>query len=149
MLTNMATVTQKGDQVKNGVLNYFEHLRSHAPKLGRIFLFATEQLDDDDSRIEIFKNDLKEYLHFKESLPSEMPHSDTGSRLSTPYYLENKLDICDDAHRDLRSKLLARGKDMSSWLLDYFLESDDVVVSSPDNLKNILKSYSIDPCLEQ
>jgi len=142
LLANM-TVVKRIDERKNAVIDYLEMIKSNRPNLGRVFLYDVEQLGDENvARATQFRNDLAAFLKLGNSLPP--PGATNTNKDESPY----KIDICSDIYTNLRSTLLQHGKEMSEWLLEYFIESDDVFVSDKDFVKNILRAYSEDPCQE-
>ncbi len=60
-----------------------------------------------------------------------------------------QIDICDPLYDDLRQELIKEGKQTSEWLLNYFLQSPEVIVSQRDRIEELIASYGIDPCIER
>ncbi len=59
-----------------------------------------------------------------------------------------KIDICDPLYDKVRQELVKEGKQTADWLINYFLQSPDVVVSQRDRLEELIAGYGIDPCKE-
>eukprot|EP00553_Chaetoceros_curvisetus_P012882 CAMPEP_0204636960 /NCGR_PEP_ID=MMETSP0717-20131115/35356_1 /ASSEMBLY_ACC=CAM_ASM_000666 /TAXON_ID=230516 /ORGANISM="Chaetoceros curvisetus" /LENGTH=560 /DNA_ID=CAMNT_0051656205 /DNA_START=106 /DNA_END=1788 /DNA_ORIENTATION=+ len=60
-----------------------------------------------------------------------------------------QIDICDPLYDNLRHELVKEGKQTSEWLLNYFLQSPEVIVSQRGRFEELIASYGIDPCLEE
>jgi hypothetical protein len=56
------------------------------------------------------------------------------------------MNSCDDTYRDLRLRLLQVGKDAAEWIATYFLPHPDVTVSDPKHFRELLGTWSVDPC---
>ena len=59
------------------------------------------------------------------------------------------MDICDDEYAPVREVLVEQGKDAAEWIRNYFLKSDDVVVSSRTEFLKLLDKWGEDPCIGQ
>ena len=46
----------------------------------------------------------------------------------------------------MRAELIKGGKASSEWLRDYFLKSDEVIVSQRHIFLDLISKWSIDPC---
>lgn len=120
--TNDCSVSTKNDM-----------LTPLTPFAGKIFLIKISQFfaTKDDLR-----KDLSNYLGV--SLPN-IPES---KRTSPPQVLQ----ICDDQYSDIRRVLLNHASRSSEWILTYFLQSPDVVVSSREYFVEQMRSWKKDPC---
>ncbi|GKY95801.1 hypothetical protein MPSEU_000540800 [Mayamaea pseudoterrestris] len=56
------------------------------------------------------------------------------------------IDICDDKFVELRRELLQVGKEASQWISQFLLNQPSVHVSSPQHFRDLLSTWSIDPC---
>jgi hypothetical protein len=57
-----------------------------------------------------------------------------------------KINICDSNYTELRNILLDMARPASVWIRKYFIESEDVVVSSKEYFKEIIETWMHDPC---
>ena len=103
----------------------------------KIFLYDVSQpFDSNRTRAEHYTRDLSNFLGLSKPLiPSTVKERH-----------KKTMNICDDKYSELRSELMEIGKNASEWIRKYFLENPDVVVSSPDHFKDILKMWRLDPC---
>jgi hypothetical protein len=109
-----------------------------------VFLYDVGQLyDSDKKRSDIFKSDLQQFL----GLDTPLDDFEDTSGGTKPK--EKRMHICEDKYTDLRAELMANGKRASQWIRKYFLESDQVFVSSRDYFESILKEWENDPCLKK
>lgn len=149
LLANMTVLKERNDEKKVAVMKYLEMIGSSRPSLGKVFLYDIAQLSDkNEERATKFRSDFAAFLKLEDTTLPPPSTTVNANRAGSSAYKEQKLDICEDVYIDLRTKLLQHGKDMSEWLLEYFLESEDVHVSDKEYLTSILKEYSVDPCLE-
>jgi len=113
----------------------------------KIMLIHVEQMaDKDKKRSSQLLEDLRTYLNLPFPLPPlkhEIPSRVKAKKLLAP---RTKINICDEQHKAIRRVLLQTGQSASKWIEQYFMGSDDVFVSSPDNFKKILASWKVDPC---
>lgn len=127
-------------------LEYFRHgvLDDGSLQLGNpVFLYTSEQLDDtDETARSIFVKDLEEYLELPYPLQDFFK---IGDHINANH--KRTFNICDQQYTDLRQMLLHVGKDASQWILDYFIGSLDVRVSSPERFRKHLESWGEDPCV--
>ena len=54
--------------------------------------------------------------------------------------------ICNPEYLALQNELFDMAKKASLWMRNYFLKSDDVVVSSPEYLDSLLETWTQNPC---
>jgi hypothetical protein len=112
-----------------------------SPIENRVFLYDVAQLYDvNTTRTQLFKKDLKDFL----GLQADMPEPKNASSGTKPKY--TKIDICQPKFDNLRTELVAVGKRASLWIRKYFLNSDQVFVSSRDFFEESLKEWKLDPC---
>jgi hypothetical protein len=114
-----------------------------------IFLYDTAQLGDkDEDRVSNFRRDVMDYLGLGEDLPPTL-HISPGHGLNETEQARRdskKIHICDDKFAEQRKELVATGKEMRDWVLMYFTQSPDVVVSNPEHFQEIMETYARDPC---
>lgn len=60
--------------------------------------------------------------------------------------MKDMIDICDDQHQKIRDVLMDKARNASIWIRTYFLESEDVYVSSKDFVHAKLQDWMDDPC---
>jgi hypothetical protein len=56
------------------------------------------------------------------------------------------IDICDERYGLVRAELMKNAIAASRWIREYFLESPDVTVSSPEYFRSLLEGWMTDPC---
>ena len=127
----------------------------------RVFLMELGQLSvENRTRSDLFVEDLGSFLHLNSvedqisshALPRLEPHVAThnvattvnGTRLN-----EKLLDICSPSHDALRSILLKTGRDASHWIMKYFINSPDVIVSDREHFLTLMKTWEDDPCTQK
>ena len=110
-------------------------LKPLAPFGGKIFLIELSQIR---ARKDELRRDLSDYLGL--DLPDMSPLSNKG------YAFDEAIDICEGQFKDIRDVLLVHAKRSSRWILDYFLQSPDVSVSSREYFVETLENWGKDPC---
>ena len=75
----------------------------------------------------------------------QVPKGD--SHQDSSRYAEH-LDICEPQFNNLRNQIVQDANRTSAWIIEKFIESNDVVVSGKDNFASILNKWSEDPCLK-
>ncbi len=122
--------------------------------VGPVFLYDVSQLSESDSdggaRSTQFRTDLKRFLGLQTEIPP-FPLVDTSGRFDflpgvKHQVNRNKIDICQPKHDIIRKVLMEKAKLASTWIRKYFLQSDEVFVSSRDHFELILESWMHDPC---
>jgi hypothetical protein len=115
----------------------------------KVFLFTTDQLADiNETRTQLFAKDVQHFIGFTEQMPP-MLHVKPGKKWDKDTQAlkdSKKIDICDSDYDALRKALMDIARPASVWIRKYFMESDQVVVSSPDYFKENLQSWMHDPC---
>lgn len=114
-------------------------------KVGAVFLYDISQLSDKK-----FRKDLKDFLGLTQDIPP-IPQIDTSGRFdhlpSIKKQTSNKMiDICDKEHDDIRLVLMEKAERISSWIIKYFLKSEEVYVSNRPYFESVIKSWMHDPC---
>jgi hypothetical protein len=137
-----------GEKNVKELMNEKNEFPSYSPS--PIFLYDVLQLaDKNSSRAQKFRLDLKTYLGLQQNLPPAL-HSSPGKALPEKEQAARnllKIDICDDKYSILRNMLVKSANQSQAWIRTYFLESPDVMVSSPAHFEDILDSYTLDPCV--
>lgn len=107
----------------------------------KIFLYDVAQLHDgNETRTVQFRRDLQRYLGSTEPLPPLIKISPNLGKS------DKKIDICDAKHNKIRSELVYIGSKASRWIREYFLQSEDVFVSSRYYFEESLRLWETDPC---
>ncbi len=123
-------------------------------KVGPVFLYEVSQLSESghngEERSAQFRTDLKRFLGLQKEIPP-FPLIDTSGRFDflPPVKRQvdrNKIDICQPKHDAIRAVLMEKATLASKWILEYFLQSDEVFVSSREHFEMILESWRHDPC---
>jgi hypothetical protein len=118
------------------------------PSKAKIFLYSLDQLNEsNEHRSRPFRRDLQTFLGLEKPL-DPMGHENLNNFVGKKAHPET-VDICEDKYRGLRKKLLARGKQMASWIRDEFMESPDVSVGNEKQFLKSLASWSVDPCAKR
>ena len=123
-------------------------------RVGPVFLYEVSQLSesggDGGVRSAQFRTDLKQFLGLRKEIPP-FPIVDTSGRFDFLPVVKhqvdrNKIDICQPKHDIIRKVLMEKAKLASTWIRMYFLQSDEVFVSSKEHFELILESWMHDPC---
>ena len=123
-------------------------------KLGPVFLYEISQLSDSGDpggvRSAQFRKDLKRFLGLQQEIPP-FPFIDTSGRFDflAPVKRQvdqNKINICDANHDAIRGVLMEKAILASEWIRNYFLQSEEVFVSSRQHFELIIDSWRFDPC---
>ena len=122
--------------------------------VGRVFLYELSQLSDDggnSNRSEEFRRDLSAFLGLRGALgPIPRLGIEDVALYGDGFILEggggSLVDRCDEEHGKIRAVLIEKARRSSEWIRNYFLESDEVVVSSRDFLVETLRGWMEDPC---
>jgi hypothetical protein len=115
------------------------------PSAAKIFLYSLDQLNEpNEHRSRPFRRDLQTFLGLEKPL-DPMGHENLNHFVGNKAHPET-VDICEDKYRGLRKRLLARGKQMASWIRDEFMKSPDVGVGNEKQFLKSLGSWSVDPC---
>ena len=119
----------------------------------KVFLYHVEQLKDEDPERQLqLRKDLTTFIGLPELLPPLDVWAKPGKNL-TDEQLDNahskRLDICDTQHDHIRQHLINQGRDAAEWILRFFLQSNDVFVSSPEFFRELALAWESDPCDKQ
>lgn len=116
-----------------------KYLPDYTPMSNPVLLYDPSQLSDPtEGRDAIYRSDLQQFLGLSVPLnarPAPVTNHHTVG-----------LHICDEKYHDLRSRLVQVGTDAAEWILTYFLPHPDVTVSSPERFRELLATWSTDPC---
>jgi hypothetical protein len=123
----------------------------------RIFLMEIGQLSvDNRTRADQFVDDLGDFLHLnsrKDDLSHSLPRlkkhiaqHKVAKKVNSKRLSKKLLDICSPSHDKLRSTLLQTGREASSWIRKYFINSPDVVISHEQHFIKLLERWEHDPC---
>lgn len=108
-----------------------------------VFLYDVGQLyDSNPERKARFKADLEDFVGLDTPLPSDYAEPQS-SKTDTKFA---KLDICHSDFDEIRRELMAIASRSATWITQYFMQSESVVVSSPAYFTEILQSWYHDPC---
>lgn len=106
-----------------------------------VFLFEVSQpFDPREGRDVQYQKDLTKFL----GLDSELGLPEKRTKPSPN--LHYAIDICDGKFEELRKELIETGTTAAKWITDYFMVLDDVTVSNPDHFRELLDTWSADPC---
>jgi hypothetical protein len=111
------------------------------PLHNQVFLYERSQLgDEDEARSYKYRRDFGNFLGLKhDELPTIVNKEGTKNHKFV-------LDICEDRYRPLRRALMDIAKPASEWIRTYFMQSPEVVVSSPEFFNELLLEWMEDPC---
>jgi hypothetical protein len=124
------------------------------PRLpNKIFFWTTDQLTDkNETRAAKFRSDVQQFVGFNKEIqpvPHVMPEPKFGVTIKNA--LQEKInktliDICESQYDEVRAVLMDASRSASIWIRKYFLESEDVIVSSREHVEEILMTWMEDPC---
>ncbi|MCK7513861.1 MAG: hypothetical protein MZV70_64150 [Desulfobacterales bacterium] len=98
--------------------------------------------------LNVLGSDVQHFIGFEQEMPP-MIHVKPGKKWDNETQAlkdAKKIDICDSEYDELRDVLMDTAIKASTWIRTFFLESDDVVVSSRQYLEEILVGWTQDPC---
>jgi hypothetical protein len=130
--------------------------------VGQVFIYVIDQLEDEKTQ-HIFVKDLFQFLgihiddhhdHHRQdnqSMTPNVPHISTAGVLDyipgiKEMTSEKMIDICDAKHDKIRRVLMKKSINSSIWIRKYFLNSQDVHVSSREFFEAKLEEWMNDPC---
>jgi len=130
-----------------GFLREDEILNWPRPLPNKIFFLDRTQMSDKNAtRVALFRRDLQNFLGLEQPLPP-VPHVRPGKDRKIDESL--KIDLCKPENDETRQELLRISQNASLWFRNFFLESEDVFVSSRDYLQEIFATkWMQDPCNE-
>jgi len=117
------------------------------PNPYKVFIYTVEQLHDENETRQVqFQTDLQHHLGLSSPFRDFNKASKANAVHNTVQYKE-QIDICDPQYARIRKKLIQQGRITSEWIINRFIESDDVVVSDKDYFISTLRTWGNDPCL--
>jgi len=121
-----------------------EEIQRSPPVPNPVFLFEVSQAFDKKGGRDVqYRKDLSKFLGLSTPLQPFLPVS-----YDSPDY-HYAINICDKEFSQIRSDLLEIGTNAAKWIEEYFLVLPDVTVSSPDHFRELIRTWSIDPCDER
>ena len=141
----------------------------HAPQLRQdrlpnpIFFMEMKQLaDTNTTRAQQFANDLEAFLglprhHLPATALHVRPNTDrikkavtvqTGANLATTID-QLKMDICRPEFAPVLEEMVKIARAASLWFRQYFIQSPEVTVSSPEYIEELLEAWMVDPCQKE
>jgi hypothetical protein len=119
----------------------------------RVFLYEVSQLSDkDETRSTAIRADLQQFLGLKKPIAPFIwfKPGRNHTRQELKRIERKKIDICDDKFAKLRSTLMEQSVNASKWIREYFVDAEDVFVSSKEHFSNVLlMAWERDPCLDR
>ena len=118
----------------------------------RVFLMELGQLSvDNRSRADSFVDELESFLHLSpRSLPRLKRHiqkHNVAQGLNVSKVKQTTFDICSSKYDNLRSVLIEIGREASTWIRSYFVQSPDVFVANRFHFLELLGTWEHDPCI--
>lgn len=114
-------------------------------------LHETKQLQQQLRRADTFRTDLQDFLELEVPLQGRIDHVKPGRKpMSEAHEQElasKKIDICDQEHQDVRTRLQQQASESATWIQTVFLrQNPNVRVSSPKYFSQLLSAWHQDPC---
>ena len=131
------------------LMRWKKRLVQTPPIPNRIFLVDLAQLDASKRPLifDQFRRDLSQFLGLPTSSWLETPHrAGREKRPDSASASSSLLDICQPRYREFRLGMLEIGGKAAKWILEYFVHSPDVTVSSPKFFEEQLRHWEYDPC---
>jgi len=127
------------------------HKMSIEPSRSKIFLVENRQLLYDHPASQNFSADLRDFLALHSDLRPLKPWTPipADEKYSNKLAAARRINICDDEHKRIRKVLVESGRNAAEWITNYFIESEDVVVTSRELFIELLKDWAYDPCEER
>jgi len=122
-----------------------QHKLSYHPKKwnGKLFIMQYEQLVDANSTR---RNAIeREYENFIGVPSLSFDSTSSSSKMGTR---RKVIDICHTKHTAFRYRVIKEAEKAASWIKNYLLESDKVVVPDKYHFLKILDGWSVDPCIQ-
>mmetsp|Transcript_10871 Transcript_10871/g.15543 ORF Transcript_10871/g.15543 Transcript_10871/m.15543 type:complete len:328 (+) Transcript_10871:309-1292(+) len=128
-------------------LDLLQHHHNHTMTIHKthqpVFLLEMDQWKDPvgGDYAEKLRHDLGDFLGIGGPLPKRTPYKHRET------WVEGKsIRICEPQHKAVRHVLLDIARNVADWILDYLLESPQIVVSSKEHFRDLMKLYRRDPC---
>ena len=103
----------------------------------KLLLYEVRQLHQNDSTRTILSEALRNYIDIQQDLPPILSYKNAKPRA---------INICDDAHANVRRLLVEHGRDAAVWMTQYLMKNPTVEIASPESFGRLLESWSVDPC---
>mmetsp|Transcript_4626 Transcript_4626/g.13092 ORF Transcript_4626/g.13092 Transcript_4626/m.13092 type:complete len:504 (-) Transcript_4626:1238-2749(-) len=126
-----------------------QHDMSIDPMPNKVFIMEQRQIIYNHPSAKNFTNDVRDFLGLNKPLTELQPYvppADKYAEFSNKEAVEHLIHICDEEHEDVRKELVRIGKEAATWITKYFLESEEVVVSSKAEFIKLMKDWGQDPC---
>jgi len=118
-----------------------------SPNPYKVFIYTVEQLHDENEIRQVqFQTDLQHHLGLSSPFRDFNKASKANAVHNSVRYKE-QIDICDHQYVRIRKKLVQQGRISSDWIINRFIESNDVAVSDKDYFTTVLRTWGNDPCL--
>lgn len=141
------------------ILNHIHKSSDRSPTIeipkmkNKVFFLDLRQMSDTNkTRAKIFRQDLQTFLGLKQEL-SPVFRARPFKQLEWSLDDESKrfkMDtICNPKYLPLQQELYSMAQNASLWIRNYFLKSEDVVVSSPEYVDELLETWMTNPCDSQ
>jgi len=127
---------------------FSEHLGKIEP-WRKVFIYNVDQLQEDPDGT-TFRHDLGTFLEVYEPLSKPLiwvKPGQTGLTTEMQKTIDaKKIDICDARYGKLRAELLQHAVASAEWILNVFLNQDNVMVSNRAQFERLLQDWHVDPC---
>lgn len=114
-----------------------------------VFVAEISQLRDEDPiRKQRLKDDLRDFLGLDMDL-EDNPVVVPGKKWSAEVQAikdQRKMHICEDQYKDLRKEIMRTSRQTATWILESFIQSEDVFTSSPEFFEESIMTWMEDPC---
>ena len=111
---------------------------------GTVLLMESRQISDlsrmDSAKGAAIRGELERFIGLEPETLMRRP-------FPPPDSFEKLFDICDDEYEALRNELVERGERAARWILEYLLKSDRIIVPNREHFIELMKSWSVDPCI--
>lgn len=117
-----------------------------------VFFMEMSQLgDSNETRSKQLRRDLQKFLGLKTEFHGNEIPKIRPSRAIIQKYPQNftRVNLCEDEYLPVRTELMQTSRNASIWFRKYFLQSNEVFVSSREYLVEILEGWMEDPCQQR
>ena len=115
---------------------------------GTLFLMESGQLPEmaaNTSTGVAIKDSLESYIGLP---PKSLVDREFPPKPNHDDRTRTQMNICDEKYEVLRNELVKRGRKAGHWILEYLLKSDRVVVPDRDHFVELIRNWSVDPCIK-
>lgn len=126
-----------------------QHDMSIDPMPNKVFIMEQRQIIYNHPSAQNFTKDVHDFLGLKKPLTDLQPYvppADKYAEFSNKEAVKHLIHICDEEHDDVRRELVKIGKEAAKWITEYFIESEDVFVSSREEFIKLMQDWGQDPC---